>query len=231
MRHQAAARCTASMRLRAIFVIFIASIGKISAVFQSVMWSYVHLDYPLRNGSLLIGERDYMPAVCPTAIVFCRAYGSARSRSHHHAYCLAECAENYARLAGALGFAGGQPDDAVDPIDENMAPTNWLEHRVSRFVDNREGTLSSRTSWPGNTISAHLKRIGTDQGGPAPLRIHIAYQLQDLADQGKVRFLKEKLLPAMTAELARHIKVLFMCRPKAESPFLLVHTHICIKSS
>jgi hypothetical protein len=98
---------------------------------------------------------------------------------------------------------------------EDMAPTNWLVDRIARFENNREGTLASSSaaagiassSWPPNTISAHLKRIGAGQRDPAPLRIHIEYQLDDLADQGKMLFLRDRLLPAMAAELTRHIKV------------------------
>jgi hypothetical protein len=118
---------------------------------------------------------------------------------------------------------------------EDSAPTNWLVDRIARFESNRESTLASSSSAAGitpssrapNTISAHLKRLGVGMQGPAPLRIHIEYQLNDLADQGKVLFLKDRLLPAMAAELTRQIKV----RPRRSNSaiilFLVLFSDLC----
>jgi hypothetical protein len=67
----------------------------------------------------------------------------------------------------------------------------------------------AQLSWQSATLSEHLFRLGlNDPPPPTPLRIHLDYQLANLdAKPGNADFLKDKLLPAMVAELTRHIQV------------------------
>eukprot|EP00873_Tetraselmis_striata_P010218 jgi/Tetstr1/430482/TSEL_020290.t1 len=68
--------------------------------------------------------------------------------------------------------------------------------------------MMAQLSWQSATLSEHLFRMGLDVPPvPTPLRVHLDYQLGNLDDPRQVAFLQDRLLPAMVAELMRHVRV------------------------
>lgn len=107
------------------------------------------------------------------------------------------------------GVTGQDPNSSLD----RTLPTNWLHERVQQHISSREATRAAQLPWWRENLSNFLKRMKNDANPPAPIRISIEYQLEALGDEQKKRFLRNKLLPAMIAELVRHVKVMGFWRP------------------